>query len=209
MRILLVDDHEIVRRGLRQLLAEAYPDADVREAARVPAAREALTHEAWSLALLDINLPDGSGLDLLAQARQLCPQTPVLVLSAYPESEFALRALKLGAAGYLTKTSLADELLLAIKRVLAGGKYVSAALAEQMATELGHPRPESPHDALSPRELEVLRQVALGKTVRAIAASLQLSDKTVATYRARLAEKIGLSSNVELARYALQHGLVD
>jgi len=132
MRILLVDDREIVRCGLRRLLAEAYPDAELREAARVPSAREALTHEAWRLVLLDINLPDGSGLELLAQARLLCPQTPVLALSAYPEAEFAVRALKLGTAGYLTKASLADELLLAVQRVLAGGKYVSATLAEKL-----------------------------------------------------------------------------
>jgi DNA-binding NarL/FixJ family response regulator len=209
MRILLVDDHEIVRRGLRQLLAEAYPQADFGEAGRVPAARAAMTLEMWQLVVLDINLPDGSGLELLAQSRQLLPTTPVLVLSAYPEAEFAVRAFKLGAAGYLTKTSVADEMLLAVRRVLAGSKYVSAALAEHLASALGSVATAAPHEALSARELEVLRQVALGHTIREIAAALLLSEKTVATYRSRISEKLGLSTNVELARYALQHELVN
>ncbi|HSW06909.1 response regulator transcription factor [Aquabacterium sp.] len=208
MRILLVDDHEIVRRGLRQLLAEAWPEASFGTAGTVSAAREAMTREPWQLIVLDINLPEGSGLDLLAQARQLSPRVPVLVLSAYPEEEFAVRAFKLGAAGYLTKASVADEMLLAVQRVLAGGKYVSSALADHLAEALGSPRPESPHDTLSPRELEVLCKVATGSTIKEIAAALQLSDSTIATYRSRISEKLGLTSNVDLARYALQHNLV-
>lgn len=209
MRILLVDDHEIVRRGLRQLLAEAYPHAEFGEAARVPSARAAMTLEVWQLVVLDINLPDGSGLELLAQARQLLPNTPVLVLSAYPEAEFAVRAFKLGAAGYLTKTSVADEMLLAVQHVLAGGKYVSAALAEHLASALGNSVTALLHDALSARELEVLRLVATGSSVREIAGALLISEKTVSTYRSRVSDKLGLSTNVELARYALQHGLVN
>ena len=227
IRFLLVDDHEVVRRGLRQMLAEAYPQAEFGEAAGVPAARAALAHAhahahahadadananahaPWALLLLDINLPEGSGFDLLVLARQLCPQTAVLVLSSYPEEEFAVRAFKLGAAGYLTKSSVADEMLLAVRRVLGGGRYVSAALAEQLAGSLGNPPVQAAHEALSPRELEVLRQVASGKTIKEIGAGLSLSEKTIATYRSRVSEKLGLSSNVELARYALQHGLVE
>ena len=209
IRILLDDDHEVVRRGLRQLLADGYPDAEFGEASTVPAARDAMTRERWNLLLLDINLPGGSGLELLAQARQLCPQTAVLVLSVYPEEEFAVRAFKLGAAGYLTKASVADEILLAIRRVLGGSKYVSAALAQHMAAMLGNPNAHALHEALSPRELEVLRLVAVGRTVKDIAASLLLSEKTIATYRTRLSGKLGVSTNVELARYALQNGLVD
>lgn len=208
-RILLVDDHEVVRRGLRQLLAEGYPDAEFGEASTLPAAREALVRDTWDLMLLDINLPGGSGLELLARSRQLCPQMPVLVLSAYAEEEFAVRAFKLGADGYLTKASLADEMLLAVRRVLAGGKYVSAALAEHLAATLGNPQAHAPHEALSPRELEVMRGVALGRTIKEIAASLQLSEKTIATYRGRVSDKLGVSTNVEVARYALQNGLVD
>ena len=209
IRILLVDDHEVVRRGLCQLLAEDYPDAEFGEADTVPAARKSMTSSLWQLMLLDINLPGGSGLELLAQAHQLCPQMAVLVLSVYPEEEFAMRAFKLGAAGYLTKSSVADEMLLAVRRVLGGGKYVSAELAEQMAATLGNPQAQAPHEALSPRELEVLRLVAVGRTVKDIAASLLLSEKTIATYRTRVSDKLGVSTNVELARYALQNGLVE
>ena len=209
IRILLVDDHEVVRRGLRQWLTESYPDAEFGEAGTVPAAREAMTRGPWQLMLLDISLPGGSGLELLAQARQLCPQMAVLVLSVYPEEEFAVRAFKLGAAGYLTKAGLSDEMLPAVRRVLAGGKYVSAALAEHMAATLGNPRAQAPHEALSPRELEVLRLVAVGRTIKEIAANLLLSEKTIATYRTRVSDKLGVSTNVELARYALQNGLVE
>ena len=208
-QFLLVDDHEIVRRGLRQMLAEAFPDASFAEAGRVPQARELITRQAWDLVLLDINLPDGSGLDLLGQVKQLCPGAAVLVLSAYPEEEFAVRAFKLGAAGYLTKASVADEMIAAVREVLAGGRYVSAALAERLAAALGDTGVQAAHEALSPRELEVLRLVASGKTIKEIAAGLLLSEKTIATYRARVAEKLGLSSNVELTRYAMQHRLVD
>ena len=209
IRILLVDDHEVVRRGLRQMLAEAYPQAQFGEAGRVAAAHEALVRSAWELVLLDINLPEGSGFDLLTHARKLYPQTAVLVLSSYPEKEFAVRAFKLGAAGYLTKSSVADEMLLAVRRVLGGGRYVSTALAEQLVGALGNPPLQAAHEALSPRELEVLRQVASGKTIKEIGAGLCLSEKTIATYRSRVSEKLGLSSNVELARYAIQHGLVE
>lgn len=209
IRMLLVDDHEVVRRGLRQLLTEGYPDAEFGEASTLPAAHEALARESWDLMFLDIKLPGGSGLELLARARQLCPQMAVLVLSVYPEEEFAVRAFKLGAAGYLTKASLADEMLLAVRRVLAGGRYVSAALAEHLAATLGNPHAHAPHEALSPRELEVMRAVALGSTIKQIAADLQLSEKTIATYRTRVSDKLGVSTNVELARYALQNGLVD
>ncbi len=208
-RILLVDDHEIVRRGLRQLLSEEFPEASFGEATRVPEARALLAEKRWSLVVLDINLPGGTGLDLISEASRLCPQAAVLVLSAYPEAEFAVRSFKLGAAGYLTKDSVADEMLVAVRKVLAGGKYVSASLAERLASALGSRPDSAPHEMLSSRELEVLRLVATGKTIKIIAAELSLSEKTIATYRARLSSKLQLSTNVELARYALQHGLVD
>ena len=198
-----------MRRGLRQMLAEAFPDAVFAEAGRVPQARERVTHQPWDLVLLDINLPDGSGLELLDQMKQLCPGAAVLVLSAYPEEEFAVRSFKLGAAGYLTKASVADEMIAAVRKVLSGGRYVSATLAERLAVALGDGTAQALHESLSPRELEVLRLVASGKTIKEIAAGLLLSEKTIATYRARLSEKLGLSGNVELTRYAMQHRLVD
>ncbi|MFN0079628.1 MAG: response regulator [Prosthecobacter sp.] len=209
MKTLLVDDHEIVRRGLKQLLLEAFPQAVFGEASRVPQARELIMQQEWQLVLLDINLPGGSGLDLLVEVRLLRPQAAVLMLSSYPEEEFAVRAFKLGAAGYLTKSSVADEMLAAVNKVLTGGKYVSVALAEKLAIALGNPQQQALHETLSSRELEVLRLVATGKTIKEIAAGFSLSEKTIATYRMRIAVKLGLSTNVELARYALQHHLVD
>ncbi len=209
MRILLVDDHEIVRRGLKQLLMEEYAEAVFGEATNVPQARELIMQGQWSLVVLDINLPGGSGLDLIQDANRCCPQAAVLVLSVYPEKEYAVRSFKLGAAGYLTKASVAEEMVAAVKKVLQGGKYVSASLAESLASALGGAARSAPHEGLSLRELEVLRQVAVGKTIKVIAAEFSLSEKTIATYRARISAKLQLASNVELARYALQHGLVD
>ncbi|MEI6235367.1 MAG: response regulator transcription factor [Planctomycetota bacterium] len=208
-RILLVDDHEIVRRGLKQLLTEVYPNAAFGDAANVPQFRGLTLRHTWDLVLLDINLPGGSGLELLADLKRQHPKTAVLVISSYPEEEFAVRAFKLGADGYLTKSSVSDEMVTAVKKVMSGGKYVSSALVEKLAIALGSPMEQNPHDSLSPRELEVLRLVATGKTIKEIAAGLALSEKTVATYRSRISEKLNLSTNVDLARYALQHHLVE
>ncbi len=209
MRILLVDDHEILRHGLKQLLAEIFPDAVFGEAATVVQARAMMAGHLWHLMLLDINLPGGSGLDLLEEARRNQAGVVVLVLSSYPEEEFAVRAFQAGADGYLTKGSVSSELYVAVKKVLAGGKYVSAALAEKLARVLSVPSLQLPHESLSPRELDVLLLVAKGRTIKEIAGELCLGEKTIATYRKRAADKLGLTTNVELARYALQHRLVD
>lgn len=209
IRVLIVDDHEIVRRGLKHLLLDAFPKSVFGEAAQVPSAREAIMRQPWDLVLLDINLPGGSGLDLLVDVKKNCPKAAVLMLSSYPEDEFAIRAFKLGASGYLTKASVADEMITAVKKALGGGKYVSTALAEKLASVIGGDLAQAPHESLSPRELEVLRLVAAGKTIKEIAADFSLSEKTVATYRSRISEKLGLSTNVELTRYALQHGLAE
>ncbi|MBI5397386.1 MAG: response regulator transcription factor [Verrucomicrobia bacterium] len=209
MKVLIADDHDVVRRGLRDILAKEFGKLKVGEAKDSREAVDLLAQQDWNLLLLDINMPGRSGLDVLADARRLRPKTPVLVLSGYPEEEFALRAFKLGAAGYLNKQSASDELLVAVKKVLAGGKYVTAALAEKLAASLGGELKQAPHEALSNRELQVLRLVATGRTIKEIAGELALSEKTVATYRARIAEKLGLGSNVDLARYALQHKLVE
>jgi DNA-binding NarL/FixJ family response regulator len=206
---LIADDHAVVRRGLRDILMEAFSGAKITEAKDSIEATQLLSKQPFDLVLLDINMPGRSGLEVLEEARRLRPETPVLVLSAYPEAEFAVRAFKLGAAGYLSKDRAPDELLVAVKKILAGGKYVTASLAEKLAYALGGDLDQVPHDALSNRELQVLRLIATGKTIKEIAAELSLSEKTVATYRVRLADKLGLSTNVELARYALQHRLVD
>jgi DNA-binding NarL/FixJ family response regulator len=208
-RILIVDDHEVVRRGTRQVLVEGFPGATFGEAASAPEATAALGAQPWDLLILDINIPGRSGLEVLEEVHRLWPKLPVLVLSAYPEEEFAVRCLRLGAAGYLTKNSASDELVAASRKALEGGKYVTAALAERLAAVLGGDVRTEPHEALSGRELQVLRLVATGHTLKEIAAELHLSEKTIATYRARISEKLGVSTNVELTRYALQHKLVD
>ena len=208
-RVLIVDDHDVVRRGLREILTARLGKVAVSEAKDAGEAIDLLSKHDWELVLLDINLPGRSGLEVLEQAKGLRPKTPVLVLTSYPEEQFALRAFKLGASGYITKQSVTDELVTAVQRVLAGGKYVTGALAERLASCLGHPDEQAPHEALSQRELQVLRLIAVGKSIKETADELALSEKTVATYRTRIAEKIGLKTNVEIARYALKQGLVE
>jgi DNA-binding NarL/FixJ family response regulator len=208
-RILVVDDHELVRRGTRQVLAEGFPGATIGEAANASDGLALASGRPWDLVVLDINLPGRSGLEVLEELRRLHPRTAVLVLSAYPEEEFAVRCLRLGAAGYVTKSSAADELLAAARKALEGGRYVTAQLAERLATLVGGDLAQEAHEALSSRELQVLRLVATGHSQKEIAAKLSLSEKTIATYRSRIAEKLGVSTNVELTRYALLHKLVD
>jgi two-component system invasion response regulator UvrY len=208
-RVLIADDHEVVRRGLKDLLNDAFDRVQFGEARTAQEALELAQQQDWDIVLLDLNMPGRGGLEILADLKGLRPRQPVLVLSAFPEQDYALRALKLGAAGYLTKQSASDELLAAIRKALAGGKYVTASLAERLAEQLSGEAPSEPHEALSPRELQVLCFIATGKTVKEIAAELSLSEKTIGTYRTRISDKLRLSTNVELTRYALLHKLVD
>jgi two-component system, NarL family, invasion response regulator UvrY len=208
-RILIADDHELLRRGLRGILAEAYPKLKIGEAADAQQTLAAATTEAWDLILLDINMPDRNGLEVLRELKQLRPQLPVVVLSAFPEKDYAVRAFKLGAAGYVSKQSASSELLLAMQKALAGHRYITPLLAEALAATVAGEVAAVPHESLSNRELQVLRLVAQGQSLKEIAAQLSLSEKTIATYRTRIASKMGLSTNVELARYAVQHQLVD
>src|SRR5512143_1640367 len=208
-RILLVDDHEIARRGIENVLAAALPGATFGEAANYQEAVAQLQDGRWDLVLLDLNLPGRGGLELLADLRRLWPRLLVIVVSAYSEEEFALRCLRLGAQGYVMKTAGSKELVAAVRKVLAGGKYVTSMLAERLAAAAGGDISQPAHELLSTRELQVLRLVALGRSLKEIADELCLSERTIATYRARLAKKLGLSSNVEIARYAMQHRLVD
>jgi len=209
MNVLIADDHALFRRGLKQLLAEEFGPITVGEARD---SRETLAQALdgdWELVLLDLNLPDRSGLEVLAELKRRRPTLPILVLSAYPESEYAVRSLRLGAAGYVTKQGAADEMVAAIRKVWAGGCYVSPAVAGQLAAAVAHPGAQSPHEALSEREFEVLRLIAIGRTLKDISAQLSLSQKTIGTYHLRLLKKLGLRTDVELTRYALQHRLVD
>ena len=209
MILLIADDHEVVRRGLKDILAEEFPKMRVDEARNGQETLEAARKQAWDIVLLDINMPGRGGLEVLAELKELHPKMPVLVLSAFPEEDYALRAFKLGAAGYISKQSASDELLAAIRKVLAGGRYVTPLLAEKLAGALAGESPAAPHELLSNRELQVLRLIAAGKTIKEISAELSLSEKTVGTYRSRVSEKMRLATNVELTRYAMQHRLVD
>lgn len=209
IRVLIVDDHDIVRHGLRDLLVSRLDTIDVGEARHAAEAIQCLTQQAYDLVLLDINLPGRNGLEVLTEARRLSPKTPVLVLTSYPEEQFALHALKLGASGYITKNEATEQLITAVQRVLAGGKYITASLAESLAHHVGAPDLQAPHEALSHRELQVLCAIATGKSIKDIATQLSLSEKTIATYRTRITEKTGLRSNVDIARFALKQGLVD
>ena len=210
MKILIADDHTVVRHGLRNLLERELEHPEISEARNAREAVDQVTREEWDLILLDINMPPGrSGLDILEDAKRLRPGVPVLMLTGYPEEQFAVRAFKLGASGYINKQAAFDELLAAVKKLLAGGKYVTASLAEHLAGSLNESEAQLPHERLSSREMEVFRMIATGKTLKEIAAQLSLSEKTIGTYRSRISEKMALSTNVELARYALQHHLVE
>ncbi|HWN94047.1 MAG TPA: response regulator transcription factor [Methylomirabilota bacterium] len=208
-RVLIIDDHDIVRRGLRQVFSDEFSELEIGEAENSRVALELVTTQDWDIVLLDINIPGRNGLDVLSEIKRLRPRTPVLVVSAYPEEEFAIRSLKLGASGYLNKSSASDEVVAAARKAMAGGKYVTALLAEKLAATLGSDLQQAPHESLSNRELQVLRMVATGQTIKGIAGELALSEKTVGTYRLRIAKKLGLNSNVELTRYAMQHRLVE
>jgi len=209
MRILIADDHEVVRRGLKLILLEEFPDANVGEAGNARETFEQAEAGEWDLVLLDINMPGRSGLDVLAEIKQLRPKLPVLILSVSPESEFAERTLRAGAAGYINKQFASDEILLAVRKVLSGGAYVSATVAEKLASTLKDGGSRALHEKLSDREFQIFGLIALGRSVKEIAGELALSEKTVGTYLARIREKTGLSSHVEITRYAFQNKLVE
>lgn len=208
-RCLITDDHPIVRRGVRELLEEEQLCSEICEVRTGEEALEAVRRQPWDLMILDIALPDKHGLEVLKETKLLQPSLPVLMLSLYPEKEFAMRAIKAGASGYLTKQSAPSELLAAVIRVLQGGRYITAALAEQMASVIETGVDGSLHARLSDRELQVLRLLGQGKSVSVIAEELRLSVKTISTYRARILEKLSCESTGELIRYAIEARLID
>ncbi|ALK97327.1 LuxR family transcriptional regulator [Massilia sp. WF1] len=208
VRVLLVDDHAIARNGVRLMLDTA-GDIDVAgEAADASQALELLRHQAFDVALVDITMPGMNGLDLLRHLRSLHPAMSVLVLSTYSEEIYAVRALKQGAAGYLTKDAPTAVLIEAVRRAVAGRKYVSPSLVDKLASLVSGDSAASGHDALSNRELEVFKLIAKGEPLVQIGERLHLSPNTVTTYRSRILEKMGMSSNAELTRYALEQGLI-
>ena len=209
MRILLADDHAMVRNGLQLILAVAFKEAKFGEAEDCQQALAAAIEHHWDLVILDVSMPGRGGLDVLKELKAQRPKTPVLVLSMHAERQFAVRALRAGAAGYLTKASAGAELLKAVEHILAGGRYVSAVLAEQLASELAPIGGGLLHERLSAREFEILRLIASGKTVKEIAVELALSGNTISTYRARVLEKMKLRTNAELTHYAISNKLVE
>lgn len=209
VRVLIADDHPVVRQGLRQMLG-AEPDLMVAgEASSSHDAVELSGRVAWEVAVVDYNMPGKGGVDLVKELRRRFPQRPVLVLSMYPEDQYAQRVLKAGAAGYLTKETATEELVNAIRKVAKGGRFVSAALGERLAQELARGGDQPLHRKLSDREYQIMWMIASGKTVGEIAQQLFLSPNTISTYRARILEKLELKNNAELMRYAIHHQLAE
>ncbi|HEX8556525.1 MAG TPA: response regulator transcription factor [Pyrinomonadaceae bacterium] len=209
MKVLIADDHAVVRRGLTQLLADEFPDLSAGEAQDAGEVFKLVREQDWDIIILDISMPGRSGLEVLKELKQQRPRVPVLVLTSHPEEQYAVRVLKAGAAGYMTKESAPESLIEGIRKVTAGGRYVSPRLAELLAAAVGAELGKPPHESLSDREYRVLCLVGAGKTVGQIAAELSLSVKTVSTYRTRLLEKMGMKTNAELTHYAIRNGLAD
>ncbi|MEX0608921.1 MAG: response regulator transcription factor [Balneolaceae bacterium] len=211
IRVMIVDDHPLVREGLNKVLTKGTIDiAVVGEASNASELLNMLSKQRPDIVILDIAMPGRSGMDVLKDVKKLYPQLPVLMLSMHPEERFAVRALKAGASGYMTKTSISDELVSAIRVIVQQKKrYISPEVGEQLAQQIDSNNKNTPHEILSDREYEVLCMIASGKKVSTIAEELSLSVQTIHTYRARLKDKMNMKSNVELARYAIQQDLID
>lgn len=209
MRILIVDDHAVVRQGIKQIITDMDSPVEVGEAGNGSDAVRMLRDGVWDMVLLDINLPGKNGIEVLKQIKGEWKKLPVLMLSMYSEDQYAMRAIRSGAAGYMTKETAPDELLNAISKVTRGGRYISAEVAEKLVFDQDEGGDELPHHALSDREYEVLRLIASGNTVSEIAELLTLSVKTISTYRSRILEKMKMKHNAELTHYAIKHELVE
>jgi two-component system invasion response regulator UvrY len=209
IKVLIADDHAILRRGLKEILVRELDQVTCGEAEDAQQALTEVQSHTWDLVILDISMPGRSGLDLLDDLRQTQPQLPILVLSMHAEDQYGKRVLKAGAAGYMNKESAPEELIKAIRKLLAGGRYVSPALAEKLVLTLNQDAGRPVHETLSSREFEILRMIASGKTVTQIAGELHLSPTTVSTYRTRILGKMNMATTADLIRYALQTHLVD
>jgi DNA-binding NarL/FixJ family response regulator len=209
IRTLIADDHALFRRGLRQTIEDADGMKVEDEAVNGNDVLEKIARKHYDVILLDISMPGAHGLEILKQIKASAPKTAVLMLTMYPEDQFAVRAFKSGAAGYLTKETDEKEIVQAIRKAAQGGKYVSPALAERLASALDFDVRQVPHEALSDREFQVFRLIAQGKSLSDIAQALHLGATTVSTYRSRILEKTGLKNNAEITRYAIEHRLTD
>jgi DNA-binding NarL/FixJ family response regulator len=207
IRVIIVDDHEIVRKGLIQIMAEV-PDIEVKgEAGDANEALAQIRSGCCDVAVIDLTMPGKSGLDLLQELRREYPRLPVLVLSMHSEDEYAVRVIRAGASGFLTKRSAPKELIGAVRKVYQGGRYISTPVAEALASSIQAGGEGAPHEKLSDREFQVMRMIAAGRSLREIADDLSLSEKTIGTYRTRVLEKMGMKKNVELVRYVLLNNL--
>jgi DNA-binding NarL/FixJ family response regulator len=207
-RILITDDHAILRQGLKQILIDEIADTKFGEAGDSAVALMLLHKEAWDVLILDINMPGRNGFEVLDDVRRNFPLLPVLVLSSTPEDQLGLRAIRSGAAGYLNKQTAPEQLVNAVRTVLAGGQFISSALAQKIVADLRRGTDRLRHEALSDRELQVFKFTAAGKSLKEIAAELSLSAKTISTFRARIFQKLDVKNDVELARYAQEHGFL-
>ena len=207
IRVIIVDDHPVVRRGLRQIIAAEQEMQVVCEAENAREALRVIRQTACDAVVLDITLPDGSGLDVLSKLKSEHPTLPILIMSIHEEEQYALRVLKAGASGYLMKNSIPEELIKAIRKIASGGKYISPSIAERLASELASPG-KSLHGKLSDREFQILCLIASWKSLKEIGEALCISGKTVSSYRARILEKMKMSTNADLTRYALEHDLI-
>ncbi len=208
-RILIVDDHEVLREGVKRIFDKQVGAITFGEASSGPEALRLVREKDWDIVVLDLSLTGQNGLEVLKELKQIRPRLPVLILSMHTEVQFARRAFKAGASGYITKDSPRSELTKAINKVIDEGSYISQALAEKLVVDIGRDTDRLPHETLSDREFEVMRLIASGKTAGEIAKLLSLSDSTISTYRARILEKMGMKTNAELTHYAIQSKLVD
>jgi DNA-binding NarL/FixJ family response regulator len=209
MRILIADDHAVVRRGLKEILADALPDVEFSEAGNGDEVMSHLGKTPIGLLVLDISMPGRSGMDVLRDVKHTYPRLPVIILSCQPEEQYAVRCLRAGAAAYINKESAPEELAIATKKILSGGRYVSTSLAEKLIANLDDSAGKPMHELLSDREFEVMNMIAAGVPLTEIGDRLHVSVKTISTYRARIMEKMQMKSNAELTRYAMTHNLIN
>jgi two-component system, NarL family, invasion response regulator UvrY len=208
LRILLADDHAVVRQGVKQIIAEEFSQATFGEAQNVHAVLDLIGSHSWDIVVLDLAMPGGNGLEALKQIKHDHPQLPVLILSMFPEDQYAVRTIIAGASGYLNKESAPEELVLAIRKVLSGGKYITPSVADELVLHALHEDDQPLHKHLSDREYQVLCLIASGKEVKEISTELSLSAKTISTYRTRLLIKMDMKTNADLTYYAIRNGLV-
>ena len=208
MKILIADDHSVVRKGLRSILVDSYPHAQIEEVGDAMELINKVAKEEWTVIISDISMPGRSGVDAIKQVKEIAPKTPMLMLSVHAPEQYAVRCIKAGASGYLTKESAPEELVKAIEHILTGKRYITPDIAEMLADAYGEDIDKSPHELLSDREFEVLKLIAAGVSITEVAEQLMLSVNTVSTYRARILEKMHMHTTADMIKYAIKHNII-